>query len=130
MFKPDPRQHLLSAEELVGREDPPFPVEPPLLVGVDLLVPCREGLGVRDGCCRRRGRSRGCAHWRRRRLRCRGQGGRRPLPRSLHKQVSHDRRHNAVLSTLHLVVGTVDAGAVDEGVDDLRRELLDVLAWQ
>ena len=41
--------------------------------------------------------------------------------------MSHDRRHNAVLSTLHLVVGTVDAGAVDEGVDDLRRELLDVL---
>ena len=24
-------------------------------------------------------------------------------------------------------VGTVDAGAVDEGVDDLRRELLDIL---
>ena len=39
----------------------------------------------------------------------------------------HDRRHHAVLSILHLVVGAVDAGAVDEGVDDLRRELLDVL---
>ena len=40
--------------------------------------------------------------------------------------MSHDRRHHAVLSILHLVVGTVDAGALDEG-DDLRRELLDVL---
>ena len=41
--------------------------------------------------------------------------------------MSHDRRHHAVLSIPRLKVGAVDAGAVDEGVNHQRRELLDVL---